>query len=97
MQDPAPLRDKMDRKISELMDLNQRITTILRDKARDFETIGGTYQVMAGRAYEISHVIAELAAVAAANTGDIIIADFGLVLGDNDDDDEDFDEEDEDE
>lgn len=91
--DPAPLRARIDIKVSELMDLNQRITTVLRQQAKDFETIGVTYQALANRAFDISGMIADLALIAASNTGDILIAEFGIA--DDEDDEEEEDEEDE--
>ena len=92
--DPTPLRNKLKIQINELMDLNQRITMVLRHQAQDFEAIGTTYSALSNRAFEISGIIAELAVVAAHNTGDIIMAEFALV--DDDDDDDDDDEEDDD-
>lgn len=91
---PEPIRKEIDVKVTQLMDLNQRVTAILRRQAKDFESIGGTYQALATRAYDIAELIAELAAVAAHNTGDIIIAEFNL---EPDDDDEDEEEDDDDE
>lgn len=88
LTNPEPIRDKIDLKISQLMDLNQRITSILRIQAKDFEALGGTYQAMSSRCYEITDHIAQLAAIAASNTGDIIIAEFGLEEEDDDDNDE---------
>jgi len=76
--DPAPLRERLKIQINELMDLNQRITTVLRHQAQDFEAIGITYNALSQRAFEVSGIIAELALVAAHNTGDIIMAEFGL-------------------
>jgi len=89
--DPEPIRKEIDIKVTQLMDLNQRITSVLRRQAKDFEAIGGTYSALSHRAYEVSELIGELAVVAAHNTGDIIIAEFGL---EGDDDEEDIDEDD---
>jgi hypothetical protein len=77
--DPTPLRDRIKIQINELMDLNQRITMVLRHQAQDFEAIGVTYSALSNRAFEISGSIAELAVIAANNTGDIIMAEFALV------------------
>lgn len=89
LQDPKPLRDKIDRAIGELLDLNQRITMVLRGQAKDFELIGGTYQGMANRSFEIASDIVALSVMASSNTGDIIMAEFGVVLGDEGEDEED--------
>lgn len=91
--DPTPLRNKLKIRINELMDLNQRITMVLRHQAEDFEAIGTTYSALSNRAFEISGIIAELAVVAAHNTGDIIMAEFALINDPDDDDDEDDDDE----
>ncbi len=89
MIDPNPIRKDIDVKVTQLMDLNQRVTAILRRQAKDFEAIGATYSALANRAYDISELIAELATVAAHNTGDIIIAEFGLEPQEDDDEEED--------
>jgi hypothetical protein len=89
MIDPTPLREAIEAKITALMDLNQQITKILRDRARDFETIGTTYQALSMQAFSVADSIAELALIAAHNTGDIIVAEFGIGADDSEEDDDD--------
>ena len=88
---PEPLRKAIDAKVVALMDLNQRLAGVLHRQAKDYEAIGGTYQALANRAYELSEMTAELAVIAAHNTGDIIIAEFGLEADDEEEEDEDDD------
>ena len=91
---PEPIREKINTKAAQLMDLNQRVTSILRKQAKDYELVGSTFSALANRAYELSELTAELAVVSAHNTGDIIMAEFGLVPQDDDDDDDDQEDDD---
>src|SRR5574338_988869 len=95
--DPVPLKEGIEKKIADLFDLNQKITHVLCKEALDFFQVAGTYAYAARRAYEIAGDIAELAAVSAANTGDLIIAEFGLGDDSDDSSDDDSDRGDEDE
>lgn len=80
-------------KIGALLDYNQRLTTILRSQAKDWETIANAFD----NAKEQCLNIAELAALQARTnsdlTGDIISTEFGIVEAEDIDDD-DIDDED---
>lgn len=85
MIDPFPLREGIDKKITQLFEFNQNIAKDCRRKAKDFERIAAHHFLAGQLAYDIAADIAELAMVAATNTGDIIVAQFALG---NDDDEE---------
>lgn len=78
MQDPGPLRDEINNKTAELFEFNQRIGSVLRSQAKDFEAIGAFYSEQMQRAYAIAALIVEMAVVAAENTGDLLAAEFGV-------------------
>ncbi len=77
LKDPGPLRDKINAKIAELFDLNQRAVAVIRQQAKDFEMIASYFEVQRQRAYEIASLITELAVLVSTNTSNIIIAEFG--------------------
>lgn len=77
LKDPGPLRDKINEKIADLFDLNQRAVAVIRQQARDFEAIGSYFEVQKQRAFEIAGLCTELAVLVSTNTSNIIIAEFG--------------------
>lgn len=77
LKDPGPLRDKINEKIADLFDLNQRAVAVIRQQARDFEMIGSYFELQKQRAFEIAGLCTELAVLVSTNTSNIIIAEFG--------------------
>lgn len=75
--DPAPLRDEITKKINELFEMNQRVVSVLKAQASDFEMIGSFFMDQGNRAFEIASMITELSVVASHNTSNIIMAQFG--------------------
>ena len=92
LTDPGPIRDRIDKGIADLFDYNQRVVAILRAQAQDFETLAGFFDAQKQRALMVQSDILELAMVAAQNTGDILVSEFGITLASNDEDEEDEDE-----
>lgn len=93
LTDPGPIRDRINKGISDLFEFNQQVITILRSQAQDFETLAGFFDAQKRRAMMIHADILELAMVAAQNTGDILVSEFGIVLTSDDDEEDDDDEE----
>lgn len=93
LTDPAPIRDRIDAGIADLFDFNQRVVAVLRAQAKDFETLASFFDAHRQRSMQIHTDILELAMVAAQNTGDILVSEFGITLNDDEDDEEDEDDE----
>lgn len=65
------------------------VVGVLRSQAHDFELLASFYEHQKQECFEIAGMIVQLAAVAAANSANIIIAEFGAEEDDDDEDEED--------
>ncbi len=91
--DPAPLRDSIKGKIDKLFDNNQVVVGVLRTQAHDFEVLASFFEHQRQLCFDIASDIVALAAVAASNSANIIIAEFGSEEDDDDDEEDEPDDE----